>query len=303
MDRGITTPKGGPVTSTTAARLPIAKPIRPGRIITVVIVAALGLWMLWSIIHNPNFEWGVVSHYFFSSEILSGLWLTLVLTFIAMAVGIVLGTILAVMRLSSDRLIAWASRTYIWLFRGTPLLVQIIFWFNLSALYPRLSIGIPNGPELIGGSANQLITPMTAAILALGLNEAAYMAEIIRAGIAAVDEGQVDAAKGLGMRSLQVMRLVVLPQAIKVAIPPTGNETIGMLKHTSLVSVIAMPELLYSAQIIYSQTFQTIPLLVVASLWYLLVTSVLSVGQYYVERHFSWTARSQVPAMQGADHA
>jgi polar amino acid transport system permease protein len=285
---------------TTAGPPPVvtSRELHPGRLLTMVILAVLAAMLVRSLVTNPNFEWGVVRHYFFSGDILSGLWMTLLLTAASMAIGIALGTVLAVMRLSKNPMITGASAGYVWLFRGTPVLVQIIFWFNLSSLYPRLSLSVPFGPEIVGGDANSLITPMMAAILGLGLNEAAYMAEIIRSGIASVDEGQFDAAQGLGMRHFQVMRLVVLPQAVKVAIPPTGNETIGMLKHTALVSVIAMPELLYSAQIIYSQSFQTIPLLIVASIWYLIVTTVLSVGQHYLERRFSWNSRTSATGRQ-----
>ena len=175
------------------------------------------------------------------------------------------------------------------------MLVQLLFWQFISALYPRISLGIPFGPELLHGDANTLITPFTAAILGLGLNEGAYMAEIVRAGIISVDEGQTDAGQALGMTRLQTMRRIVLPQAMRVIIPPTGNETISMLKTSSLVSVIAYAELLYSVQLIYSVNFKQIPLLLVASIWYLIFTSVLSVGQYYIERHFGRGSSRDAP--------
>jgi polar amino acid transport system permease protein len=240
-----------------------------------------------SVATNPRFGWGTVGHYLFSSRILHGLLVTLELTAVSMVIGIVLGVILAVMRLSPNPLVAGVSGFYIWFFRGTPVLVQILFWSFISALYPQISIGIPfGGPEFAHGSANSIITPFLAAILALGLNEAAYMAEIVRAGIISVDEGQTEASSALGMTRLQTMRRIVLPQAMRVIIPPTGNETISMLKTTSLVSVIAYPELLYSAQLIYAVNYQQIPLLLTASIWYLVVTSVLSVAQFFIERHF-----------------
>jgi len=208
----------------------------------------------------------------------------------------VLGGILAVMRLSPSPVLSTISWVYIWFFRGTPVLVQLIFWFNLAALFPELSIGIPFGPTFFSVETNAAITPFVAAILGLGLNEAAYMAEISRAGIQSVDDGQVEAAHALGMRRLLTMRRIILPQAMRVIIPPAGNETIGMLKTTSLVSIVTLPELLYSAQSIYSRTFQTIPLLILASLWYLILTSVLTVGQYYIERHFGkGNARTMPP--------
>jgi polar amino acid transport system permease protein len=190
------------------------------------------------------------------------------------------------MRLSANPLVSSASWFYIWVFRGTPVLVQIIFWSFIAALYPVLDIGVPFGPAFIHADANALVTPFLAAILALGLNEGAYMSEIVRAGLLSVDEGQSEAAHALGMRPMQVMRRIVLPQAMRVIVPPTGNETISMLKTSSLVSVIAYTELLYSAQLIYSRTYQTIPLLIVVSLWYLAFTSLLSIGQYHLERRF-----------------
>jgi polar amino acid transport system permease protein len=212
-----------------------------------------------------------------------------------MAIGILLGTLLAVMRLSTNPLVSGASWIYIWLFRGTPVLVQILFWFNIAALYPRFSIGIPFGPQFVHFTAAAAITPFAAALLALRLNEGAYMAEIMRAGIISVDEGQTEAAQSLGMTRLQTMRRIVLPQAMRVIIPPTGNETISMLKTSSLASVIAVTELLYTVQLIYAVNYETIPLLLVASIWYLIVTTVLSVGQYYVERHYGRGATRDLP--------
>jgi polar amino acid transport system permease protein len=191
-----------------------------------------------------------------------------------------------VMRLSPNPLVSGASSFYIWFFRGTPVLVQLLFWYNIAALYPMIGLGIPFGPAVVHANANTLITSFVAAILGLGLNEGAYMAEIVRAGIISVDEGQGDAAQSLGMTRLQTMRRIVLPQAMRVIIPPTGNETISMLKTSSLASVIALGELLYAVQAIYSANFKTIPLLIVASIWYIVCTSVLYVGQFYLERYY-----------------
>jgi polar amino acid transport system permease protein len=220
---------------------------------------------------------------------------TLELTAVSMVMGIVLGVLLAVMRLSPNPLVVGASALYIWFFRGVPVLVQLLFWSFIAALYPTVSLGIPFGPDLVHGDANALITPFVAAILGLGLNQAAYQAEIVRAGILSVEEGQTDAAQALGMTRLQTMRRIVLPQAMRVIIPPTGNEVISMLKTTSLVSVIALSELLYSVQLIYAVNFRQIPLLMVACFWYLVVTTILSVGQYYVERRFGRGSASQLP--------
>jgi len=273
-----------------------AVPVRhPGRWVAAAIVVLLSAALIASIATNPRFEWSIVGDYFFSTRVLDGLVITLELTVVSMAIGIALGIVLAVMRLSPNPLVSVASWVYVWFFRATPVLVQILFWSNISALYPRLSLGIPFGPQLTDFSANDVITPFAAGVLALGLNEAAYMAEIVRAGILSVEEGQVEAAQSLGMTRLQTMRRIVLPQAMRVIIPPTGNETISMLKTTSLVSVIAVTELLYSVQLIYAVNFQTIPLLIVASIWYLIFTTVLSIGQYYVERRFSHRGSRDLP--------
>jgi polar amino acid transport system permease protein len=173
--------------------------------------------------------------------------------------------------------------------------VQLLFFYNISYLFPHLSIGIPFGPELFHVNANTAITPFVAGIVALGLNEGAYMAEIVRAGILSVDEGQTEAANSLGMTRLQTMRRIVLPQAMRVIVPPTGNETISMLKTSSLASAITVGEVLYKVQGIYARTYQTVPMLMVASFWYLAVSSVLTVGQYYVERHYARGAMRNLP--------
>jgi polar amino acid transport system permease protein len=267
---------------------------RPGRWVAAAVILVVAVAIARSIATNPRFEWHVVGSYLFDERILEGLRITIELTVIAMAIGIVLGVLLAIMRLSPNALVAGASWLYIWFFRGTPVLVQILFWYFIAALYPKINLGVPFGPAFIHADANTLIKPFTAAILALGLNEGAYMAEIVRAGIISVDEGQGDAARSLGMTRLQTMRRIVLPQAMRVIIPPTGNETISMLKTTSLVSVIAVGDLLYAAQAIYAVNFKTIPLLIAASAWYLAITSMLYVGQYYLERYYGRGATREV---------
>lgn len=241
-----------------------------------------------SLVHNQNVGWHAIGHYLFDRRILDGIGLTIWMTAAAMTIGIVLGILLALMRTSSNGFVSWASRCYIWFFRGTPVLVQLVFWYNLAALFPTIAFGVPfGGPKLYTGSANDLITPYVAALLGLGLNEGAYMSEIVRGGLTSVDPGQIEAARALGMTFPQVTRKIVLPQAMRVILPPTGNQVIGMVKLTSLVSVIALSDLLYSAQNIYSQNFETIPLLIVVSLWYLVLTTVLSIGQMFLERRFS----------------
>ena len=265
-----------------------AVPVRhPWRWVAAVIVLIIAASLIRSVIINPHFEWHVVGQYLFNPRILRGVVKTIWLTALSMVIGILLGIVLAVMRLSPNKLISGASWLYIWFFRGTPLLVQLLFWNFISALYPRIELGVPfGGPAIINANANHLISTTVAVILGLSLNEGAYMAEIVRAGIISVNEGQSEAAQSLGLSRLQTMRLVVLPQAIRVIVPPTGNEVISMLKNTSLASVVAFTELLYSVQLIYSVSFQQIPLLIVAVIWYLAMTSVLYVGQYFVERRF-----------------
>lgn len=253
-----------------------------GTVAILVVVALLAI----SVASNPNFEWGTVFGYFFDGRILRGLGTTLLLTVIAMVVGILIGVLAAVCRQSRNIVLSGAAGLFVGFFRGTPLLVQLIFWFNFAALYPQLSLGVPFGATFLTADTNVLITPFLAAVLGLGLNEGAYMSEIVRAGLLSVDPGQVDAAEALGMRRSLVFRRIVLPQAMRVIIPPTGNQTISMLKTTSLVSVIAIPDVLFAAQTIYSRSFEVIPLLITVSLWYLIVTTVLSTGQYFVERHF-----------------
>ncbi len=236
---------------------------------------------------NNLFHWHAVGSFMFDPRILHGVRITLELTVISMAIGILLGVALAVMRLSPNPLVSGSSWLYIFFLRGTPLLVQLLFWFNIGALFPTIDLGIPFGPSFIHANANSLIAPFTAAVLGFGLNEGAYMAEIVRAGIIAVDEGQSEAAQSLGMTRIQIMRRIVLPQAMRVILPPTGNETISMLKNTSLAIVLgSVFELLGEAQQIYSVNFLTIPLLIVASIWYLAMTSVAYVGQYFIERRF-----------------
>jgi polar amino acid transport system permease protein len=259
---------------------------RPGRWVASVIVLVVAASLIRSVVTDKNFQWHVVGQYMTDSRVLHGVLDTILLTVVSMVIGIVLGVVLAVMRQSPNPLISGTSWLYIWFFRGTPLLVQVVFWNFIAALYPTISLGIPFGPALVHGNANVIITTFVASILALGLNEAAYMAEIVRAGLLSVGEGQSEAAASLGMSRLQIMRHIVLPQAMRVIIPPTGNETISMLKNSSLVSFIGYAELYYEVEQIYGATYQTIPLLIVAAIWYLILTSILYIGQYFIERRY-----------------
>jgi polar amino acid transport system permease protein len=273
-----------------------AVPVRhPGRWVSGAVILVLAAMFVHMLFTNPHLDWSTFRQFLFDGGILKGLVATLELTIIAMAIGIVGGIVLALMRLSSNPLMSSAAWLYIWFFRGTPVLVQLIFWFNIKSLMGDISLGIPFGPVFITWDVNSLVTTFVAAILGLGLNEAAYMAEIVRAGILSVDEGQTEASQALGMRRLQIMRRIVLPQAMRVIIPPTGNETISMLKTTSLASTVAFTELLKAGEDIFNANYKTIPLLIVVSVWYIIVTSVLSVGQYYLERHFGRGSSRELP--------
>ncbi|MEU0479513.1 amino acid ABC transporter permease [Streptosporangium sp. NPDC006013] len=267
----------------------------PWRWVTGAVALAIVGAGAYSLARNPTMEWGVVAEYFLATPVLDGLWLTVWLTVVVTTLGFVAGIAVAAMRLSANpvlRVISWA---YVWFFRSVPVLVQLLFWFNIGYLYPTLSLGIPGGPTLISGSSNDLISATTAAVLGLTLHEAAHAGEIIRGGILAVDPGQVEAGSALGLRRSRIFRRVVLPQAMRSIVPATGNLLIGTLKGTSMVSVIAVNDLLYSVQFIYNRTYAIVPLLAVATAWYLIVTSLLSVAQYYVERHFARGARRGLP--------
>jgi len=274
-----------------------AVPVRhPGRWVAAVVVLVVAVAIGNSIATNPRFGWSHVGHYLFDGRITGGVLVTIELTVAAQAMGVVIGILLAVMRLSPNPMIAGAGWLYVWFFRGTPVLVQLIFWYvGIAALYPVINLGVPFGPQFIHINSNSVITGFLAIVLALGLNEGAYMAEIVRAGIISVDEGQTEAAHSLGMTRLQTMRRIVLPQAMRVIIPPTGNETISMLKTTSLAVNAAGAELFTEATNIYNGNYEIIPLLIVASLWYLGMTSVLYVGQYYLERHFARGSSRELP--------
>ena len=250
---------------------------------------ALVAWLVVSAVRAHFIDFSVVRKYQFSSLILKGLQATIVLAVLAQVTGIVLGVVFAVMRLSKNPVMTAVSSFYIWFFRGTPILVQLFFWYNgLPLVFHTLTIAIPfTHVTLYSTPMTSFMTAFMAAFLGLALNEGAYMAEIVRAGIISVDEGQVEAASALGMTSTLTLRRIVLPQAMRVIIPPTGNEFISMLKTTSLASTITYGELLRRASDIYSTNFEVVPLLVVASMWYLALTSVASIGQYYIERRFA----------------
>jgi len=266
---------------------PIVPLRHPWRWVAVALIAVYAAVFVKFAVTNEALNWDLVGGYLFEVSIIKGVLTTLKLTAISMIVGVVLGTVIAVMRLSENPVLRYVAGGYVWFFRGTPIVVQLLFWFFLASVLPEISLGIPFGPEFASWDTNQVITPFMAAILGLGLNEAAYMAEIVRAGIGGVDEGQSEAAEALGMSPLTMYRRVILPQAGRLIVPPTANQTISMLKLTSLVIVLSIQDLLGAATQIYNRNFQQIPLLVVASIWYIAMTTVLTIVQSRLEKRMS----------------
>lgn len=278
------------------------RPFQTGRVMLWLVTILIAANFAWIVAKNENFGWPVVARYFFDETVMQGLSVSLGLTVVAMLIGVVLGLLLGVARMSQDLLASSMSGLFVWFFRGTPLLVQLIFWYNLSTLFPEISIAIPFGPTLVSWETNSVITPMTAAIVGLALNEAAYMAEIIRGGLLSVDRGQSETAEAFGMTKARALWRIIIPQAMRSIVPPTGNQLISMIKATSLVSVIAMADLLYSVQSIYNRTFEIVPMLMVAVIWYLLITSVLNIGQGYIERYYGRGDRRVATAQAPAVH-
>ncbi|MTE13877.1 amino acid ABC transporter permease [Nocardia aurantiaca] len=272
---------------------------RPGRwIAAAIILIALALFV-WGAKTNEAYHWDTYFKYLGDQRIAKGALVTLELTVLAMLIGVVLGVMLAVMRLSPNPVLRSVAWVYLWIFRGTPVYVQLVFWGLFPSLYKTITVGVPFGPSLTHFDVQHWSAPFFFAMIGLGLNEAAYMAEIVRAGINSVGEGQREASVALGMSWSQTMTRTVLPQAMRVIIPPTGNELISMLKTTSLVTAIPLTTDLYGrARDIYSVNFQPIPLLLVAATWYLLITSVLMIGQYYLERYYSRGSSRQLTAKQ-----
>ncbi|UZF92108.1 amino acid ABC transporter permease [Bosea sp. NBC_00550] len=252
-----------------------------GQRFAVLLLCTVVGWLLVQVARTDNVNWSVIPEYLFNASILSGIRLTLLMTFLAVAIGVAGGIVLAAMKESRNAMLSTAAGIYIWFFRGTPLLVQLIFWFNIQLFIP--SVGVA-GYSI---NTNALVSPFTAALLALSLNEAAYMAEIVRGGLLAVDKGQSEAAMALGYTPGQTFRKIILPQAMRVIIPPIGNQTISMLKTTSLVSFVAAQDLLTRVQNIYAKNFLVIELLFVAAIWYLVMTSVATVIQGWIERRLS----------------
>ncbi|MFE9397225.1 amino acid ABC transporter permease [Streptomyces flavidovirens] len=267
-----------------------AIPVRHyGRYVSAVIAVAL----LASIIYafsQGKINWDAVPEYFFDDRIINGVGQTLLLTILSMAIGVVGGITLAVMRLSKNPVVSSIAWGYIWFFRGTPVLVQLIVWFNLGLVFEYINLG-----PIYKDYWSSFMTPLLTALLGLGLNEAAYMAEICRAGLLSVDEGQTEASHALGMSHTKTLRRIVIPQAMRVIVPPTGNEVINMLKTTSLVSVVQFYELFRQAQDIGQTTGAPVEMLFLAAAWYLILTSILSIGQYYLERYYARGSSRTLP--------
>lgn len=263
-------------------------PVRhPWRWVAVVATAVVLAQFLNGLITNPGWEWDVFARFFTADAILKAVWVTLQLTFYGTALGFALGIVLAFMRLSASPFLKAVAFGYIWAFRSIPLIVQLLFWFNLAYLYKELSFGIPFGPGFFSFDTMGLVGAMSAAVLGLALHQAAYAAEIVRGGVLAVDGGQLEAAASLGIPRLRQLRRIVLPQAMRSILPNAANEIISLFKGTSIVSVMAIGELFYQVQVVYGRNGRVVPLLMVATAWYVLLTTALSIVQHYVERHYA----------------
>lgn len=269
------------------SRLTVVPVRHPWRWAAVVVTAVLVAQFAHGLVTNPGWEWDVFADFFATETILKAVWVTLQLTFYGTALGFALGIVLAFMRLSASPFLKAVAFTYIWAFRSIPLIVQLLFWFNLTYLYQELDFGVPFGPGLFSFDTAGLVGAMSAAVLGLALHQAAYAAEIVRGGVLAVDSGQLEAAAALGIPRLRQLRRIVLPQAMRSILPGAANEIISLFKGTSIVSVMAIGELFYQTQVIYGRNGRVVPLLMVATVWYIILTTALSILQHYVERHFA----------------
>ena len=267
----------------------------PARWVATAIVAVLVAMIISSLLTNTKWEWGIVWQYLTWPSVLSGLWGTIRLTATAALIGFGLGTVLALMRLSRSPLLRSVAWTYTWIFRSVPLILQLLLWYNLAYLYPQLSLGVPFGPSFASFDTLSVIGKFGAAVLGLGLSQAAYASEIVRAGIIGVDQGQHEAAAALGLPRSRQQRRIILPQAMRTIVPTAVNEIIGLVKGTSVVYVLAYGELFYIVGVIYGRNLRVVPLLIVAGVWYLVLTTVLTVVQYYLERHYAKGALRQLP--------
>jgi len=261
--------------------------------IAIFLVAQL----IWTFFTNEQWRWNVFAEYFFDPAVLRGLWLTLWLTAASAVIGFVLGALLALARLSGSPLLSSFAWSFTWFFRSVPLIVQLVIWYNLGYLFPTLGLGWPFTYDfwIVEFDPVRLISSTVAAILGLSLHQAAYSAEIIRGGLLSVDQGQLEAAKALGIPRGRRFFRIVLPQAARAILPNAFNEVIGLLKGTSVAFIVALPELFYTVQVIYNRNSQVIPLLLVAAVWYTIFTTILSIGQYYLERYYARGTARELP--------
>jgi polar amino acid transport system permease protein len=284
-----------PVETPAAEQLTVVPARHPWRWVFTAVVVVLVAQFLHGLATNPGWDWGTFGGYFFEKSVLHALLITLELTVAGAVLGFLGGIVLAGMRLSKNPVLHTVSWTYTWVFRSVPLIVQLLFWANLGFLYDTLQVGIPFGPGFAHVATLNLVSSLGAALLGLSLHEAAYAGEIVRAGIISVDQGQLEAAAALGIPRLRQFRRIVLPQAMRAILPSAANELVNLLKSTSVVFVLAIGELFYQVQVVYGRNGRVVPLLMVATVWYVVLTAVLSVFQYYVERRFARGAVRSLP--------
>ncbi|MDJ0393299.1 amino acid ABC transporter permease [Rhodococcus sp. G-MC3] len=277
-------------------KLVVARQWHPWRWVVSIVTLVLVAQFLHGFVSNPGWGWGTFADYFTAPSILAALWLTIQLTFWGTLIGFAIGIALAIARLSNNPVLQIIAWFYIWAFRSIPLIVQLLFWFNIAYLYQTLSFGVPFGPSFFEFNVNNVISGTTAAIIGLALHQAAYSAEIVRAGINSVDQGQLEAAAALGIPKHREFFKIVLPQAMRGILPNAANEVISLFKGTSIVSVMAIAELFYQVQVVYGRNGRVVPLLLVATVWYIVLTSILSVVQFYVERHYAKGAVRNIPS-------
>lgn len=270
---------------TAAPAVHLAREYTFGSLVVTSIVAALMVALGIVVARNPYFRWPVFAEYFFSAPIIAGIRMTLSLTVVTMIVATIIGTLIATMRLSRNPILMTSGFLYCWALRGIPELVQLFFWYNFALLFKYLGFQIGDFGFFV--RTNTLMTPFVAATIALSLCESAYIAEIVRGGVLSVSHGQIEAARSLGMTRGEALSRIIIPQALRALLPPMGNQLIGLLKWTSIASIVGVTELMLSAELIYSRTFETIPLLVVAAVWYLIITTIISIAQRPLERRYA----------------
>jgi polar amino acid transport system permease protein len=278
-----------------AESLVVARTWHPWRWVIGVATLVVLAQFVHGLATNPGWDWGTFAQYFTAKSVMAALWLTIQLTFWGTLIGFALGIAIAAARLSHNPVLQVISWCYVWAFRSIPLIVQLLFWFNIAYLYRTLSVGVPFGPAFFSFDVNGVISGPMAAIIGLALHQAAYSAEIVRAGIISVDQGQLEAAAALGIPKRREFFKIILPQAMRGILPNAANEVISLFKGTSIVSVMAIAELFYQVQVIYGRSGRVVPLLMVATVWYIVLTSLLSIVQFYVERHYARGALRTVP--------